>query len=146
MRWNYLWIAVLPLLALGCATTKKTAAPAAAKTDVYVHTAAAGGGATTSAGICRPSNIESVMSSHGSALRSCYTSHVPNNPNLGGEVTLSFTINASGNVTAASTTDNTLHHAGVEGCLTSTVKPLKFAAPNKGGSCTVKWPFKFAVR
>jgi TonB family protein len=66
---------------------------------------------------------------------------VPNNPNLGGQVTLNFTIQSSGAITGIGTSESTLHHAGVESCLQNTVQSAQFAKIN--GTCTVKWPLTF---
>ena len=67
----------------------------------------------------------------------------PENPTLGGKVTVKFVISRTGSVSKASTKTTTMANKAVEGCINSRFMRFKFPEPKGGGIVIVSYPFIF---
>lgn len=89
-----------------------------------------------------PGAISRVVMSRMGAFRACYESALARDPTMRGTVTVAWSIDPSGSVSAANVASSSLDNARVEGCLLRQVRRLKFPSADKptGG---VSWPFHF---
>jgi TonB family protein len=95
-------------------------------------------------GVFDPELIRRVVREHVGQVRYCYERALSSTPGLAGRVSLQWTINATGQVTAASIDDgSTLRNSDVEACLVQRVKTWRFSPPKDGGVVVVKYPFIF---
>ncbi len=90
-----------------------------------------------------PSDVRRVVMSHAGALRACWEIEAQRKPGLAGKVTLTWTIDRTGVVTAATVAATTLHDDRVEGCLLRQVESWRFPAGT--GKTTATFPFVFAL-
>ena len=81
--------------------------------------------------------IRTEMRKHVDELRACYEAGLAGSPELGGTVSATFTIAASGKVTSASAMGV---DPKVASCIAAAVKKIAFAKP-KQGSVAVSYPF-----
>ena len=79
------------------------------------------------------SQVDAVIKRNLSKFRYCYQRELTKNPNLGGKVTVKFTIAKDGQVSAAKTKVSSVSNSAVEGCLNKTMMKLKFPAPKGEG-------------
>lgn len=91
-----------------------------------------------------PNVIRRVVVEHRGALQACYTVEAGKDPTLKGAVTVHWSIDASGKVTATSIVSSTLGNASVEACLLRQVGSWSF--PSSDGRSEVTFPFTFGVR
>ena len=90
------------------------------------------------------SQVDAVIKRNLSKFRYCYQRELTKNPNLGGKVTVKFTIAKDGQVSAARTKVSSVSNSAVEGCLNKTMMQLKFPSPKGEGIVIVSYPFLFA--
>jgi len=95
------------------------------------------------AGSLDRSVIVRVIRSRTNAFRACYERQLQRQPNLGGRLSIAFTIGASGRVTSARVQSSTVGNGSVEACLVRQVQRMRFPAPAGGGSVRVTYPFIF---
>ena len=74
-------------------------------------------------------------------MKSCYEQQLVRQPNLGGRVTVQFTIAASGQVIASVVQTSTIGNPAVEMCIVQAVKRWEFPKPIGGGIVLVSYPF-----
>ena len=74
----------------------------------------------------------------------CYEKQLSSNPNLGGKISIYFTIAPTGTVPKASVRETTMNSKAVENCAVGVMKSLKFPKPKGGGIVVVTYPFVFA--
>jgi len=88
------------------------------------------------------SAISSVISAHMAGLQSAYNAQLKRNPNLGGKIVVTFTVNAQGIVTNAYVSSSTMNSPELESQVVSRIYGWKFPAVS-GGEVTVVYPFVF---
>jgi len=98
---------------------------------------------STSQGFCKKGNIESVVRRRAGAIRACYEQRLQVNKDLKGKISIRWTIDAEGSVSAASATVDTMGDAESTNCVLRTLRRMKFEKP-EGGVCVVQWPFVFS--
>jgi hypothetical protein len=103
-----------------------------------------GGDEVGGAGVFDQNQVTSMIRQRQSAFRRCYETELRNNPTLAGKVSVQFTIEERGNVSAASATENTTGSAGLASCVVGVIRRLRWAQGPEGGSVTFNYPFVFA--
>lgn len=73
--------------------------------------------------------INAVVQRHRSEIRACYDAALQRNPGLRGKVSVAFTIQPNGIVSASSVKESTLGDRGLEQCIVSRVKTWIFPKP-----------------
>lgn len=86
--------------------------------------------------------IARVMNARQRAFERCYTRYA-RTTRLTGEVVIRFTIRPNGTVRNVKVRKTTLRHKGVEACLVSTGKTLRFSAMSGTETTRVFYPFRF---
>ena len=76
-------------------------------------------------------------------IRWCYQKAFEKNPNLDGELTVSFVVSPTGSVMSAKVVSSTLDDDDLEGCIENKVLTWRFPAPKGGG--VVKINYQFAL-
>lgn len=89
--------------------------------------------------------IRKVVRQHRREIKFCYEQELQKNPELGGRVTVKFTISPTGDVIGASVTKSTLNNTKVESCMQRKIQRWVFPAPKGGGIVQVNYPFNFAT-
>jgi hypothetical protein len=74
-------------------------------------------------------------------IRWCYQKAFQKNPNLEGDLTVSFIISPTGSVMSAKVVSSTLEDKDLEGCIERKILTWRFPAPKGGGIVKVKYPF-----
>ncbi|MFH1263870.1 MAG: AgmX/PglI C-terminal domain-containing protein [Pseudomonadota bacterium] len=87
--------------------------------------------------------IARVVQENLSAIRYCYEKSLLDDPELGGQVVLKWSISSVGLVTATGIGSSTLKNANVHRCLVGEVRDWKFPKPRDGGIVLVSYPFVF---
>jgi Ca-activated chloride channel family protein len=87
--------------------------------------------------------IRRVIRRRQRGLRYCYEKGLTRNPNLGGKLEVTWTIDSKGRVTAVELGESMLKDAKVEGCIVRQIKRWRFPAPKGGGAVKVRYPFIF---
>ncbi len=96
-------------------------------------------------GKLEPEVIQRVVRRNFSKFARCYDQGLAKNATLRGKVAVRFTIQAGGNVTDASDTDqSTLHDPAVVGCIIHQFEKLTFPSP-KGGVVKLIYPLVFGL-
>jgi TonB family protein len=85
--------------------------------------------------------IRRIVRAHINEVRYCYNKLLVKEPTAEGKVTVSFTIDATGKVSASSVADNTTGNDDVAECIAKAVKRWTFPRPTGGGVVTVSYPF-----
>ena len=88
-----------------------------------------------------PGQISRVVMSRMGAFRACYESAVARDPSLKGSVTVGFSVEPGGSVSAASIGSSSLGNGRVEGCIQRVFTRLKFPTADK--PTRASWPFIF---
>lgn len=88
--------------------------------------------------------IRRVIRKHRREIKFCYEQQLQKNKALAGQVTMNFTISATGNVIAAKTKKSTLNNTAVESCMASKIRRWVFPEPKGGGIVIVNYPFNFS--
>lgn len=96
--------------------------------------------ATVSAGLDRDI-IRRIVRAHINEVRHCYNQGLAKDPDLGGKVTVQFTIVASGKVGESKVDSTTLSDQSVSECVAKAVKRWKFPKPQGGVDVSVTYPF-----
>ncbi len=108
------------------------------KTTDWIHTQP-----TPSAG-CDKGDIAKTVRSRASSIRSCYEVQLMSRADLGGKITVQWSISGDGSVTQARATDDTMQSPAVTDCVLRAMRHLRFKAPEPGSTCVVSWPFAFS--
>jgi TonB family protein len=85
--------------------------------------------------------IQRVIRLHKKEVQLCYERELHNKPDLGGRVTLHFSIGATGQVVAAHVSQSTLQNASAERCIVQAVKRWTFPKPADRQAVTITYPF-----
>ncbi len=91
---------------------------------------------------CDDSAVRRVVQARENAFQHCYERHLQTDPDLGGEVTYSWTIDLDGTVTDVEIDDSSMNDEGVESCQRRIIERLRFAEPD-GETCDVAYPMEF---
>lgn len=102
-------------------------------------------GRTIIKGALSKAEISRVIRKNLSRFKYCYEKQLNAHPKLAGKVSVYFTIAPTGGVAAAKVQESTMKNAAVEGCVTKTMRTLKFPKPKGGGIVVVTYPFVFAA-
>lgn len=102
-------------------------------------------GRTIIKGALSKSEIGRVIRRNLSRFKYCYEKQLNANPNLAGKISVYFTIAPTGSVANATVRESSMKDAKVEGCVTKTMRTLKFPKPKGGGIVVVTYPFVFAA-
>lgn len=76
-------------------------------------------------------------------ILACYERQLSSRKDLGGKVSVKFTISGLGSVETQNITESTMRDATVEGCILNRVAKWTFPAPNGGTKVIVTYPFLF---
>lgn len=76
-------------------------------------------------------------------ILACYERQLSARKDLGGKVSVKFTISGQGAVETQNITESTMRDATVEGCILNRVAKWTFPAPNGGTKVIVTYPFLF---
>jgi TonB family protein len=85
--------------------------------------------------------IRRVIRRHLNEVRFCYEKELVRTPTLAGRLTLQFTINAAGQVIAATVPSSTLNNPALESCAVAAVKAWEFPKTRGDGTVVVNYPF-----
>ena len=88
--------------------------------------------------------IRRVVRRHINEVKYCYEQELTRRPELGGRITVQFTIAASGQVMATQLQSSTVGNERVENCTVQAVRRWEFPKPLGGGIATVSYPFVLA--
>jgi outer membrane biosynthesis protein TonB len=95
-------------------------------------------------GMFDQSQVVRMIRQRQSAFKRCYETSLRNNPSLQGKVTVQFTIEQRGNVSAARAVENTTNDAGLASCVVGVIRRLRWREGPEGGSVQYSYPFVFA--
>jgi outer membrane biosynthesis protein TonB/pSer/pThr/pTyr-binding forkhead associated (FHA) protein len=100
---------------------------------------------TVVTGSIDPDAILNAILAHKDEFRLCYEREInAETPNIGGSVSTTFVIGATGRVTQAGINSTSLKNANVERCVINVIKRIEFPIPRGAGVVQVSYPFKFA--
>lgn len=86
-----------------------------------------------------------VVRRHQNEIRFCYESELNKQPDLGGKVTVAWTIGATGTVEVAQIAESGLRNETVEACIVQRVKRWTFPEPSGGQEVAITFPWVFNV-
>jgi hypothetical protein len=89
--------------------------------------------------------IRRIVRAHINEVRSCYNAGLTRDPNLGGRVTVQFSIIGNGKVSSSVVQENTTRDSEVGNCIAKAVKRWKFPRVNNGGTALVSYPFRLTA-
>ncbi len=92
---------------------------------------------------CDPANIRRVIGARTNAIQHCYERRLQTNPELAGNMTLTWRIELDGSVSNVRVVESTLNDPQVDGCITRVIERLNFDEPD-GGMCEINYPFVFS--
>ncbi len=85
--------------------------------------------------------IRAEIRRHTNRVKVCYATGLKRSPNLGGRVTVEFTIGATGKVVRSVVRSTTLGDRPVEQCIAKVARSYRFPKPRGGGIVIVTYPF-----
>ena len=101
-------------------------------------------GATTVTGKLPPEVIQRIIRQNFGRFRLCYEKGLAKNVNLGGRVTVKFTIDTTGAVSHLADGGSDLSDKDVVACVVQAFGNLSFPTPEGGGTVAVAYPIIFA--
>lgn len=101
-------------------------------------------GATTVTGKLPPEVIQRIVRQNFGRFRLCYEKGLAKNVNLGGRVTVKFTIDPTGAVSHLVDGGSDLSDKDVVACVVQAFSNLSFPTPEGGGTVAVAYPIIFA--
>ncbi|HWV38393.1 MAG TPA: AgmX/PglI C-terminal domain-containing protein, partial [Vulgatibacter sp.] len=88
--------------------------------------------------------IAEIIRRHWNEIKYCYERELQKDPNLQGKVEIAFTIDATGSVSEAAASQDTVGGNGAVGrCMVQRVRRWKFPEPKGGGQVMVTYPWVF---
>ena len=102
-------------------------------------------GRTIIKGSLKRAEIARVIQRNLPRFKFCYEKQLTAKPNLGGKVSVQFTIAPTGSVARASVRETSMNDTTVETCVVNVMRSLKFPKPKGGGIVVVTYPFVFAA-
>lgn len=103
-----------------------------------------GGAIRGGSGRLDPGQIALTVRQRVALLRACYERGLRSHPRLQGTMTVAFTIQAEGTVSAIRVSGNTTGSRSVEACVTRVVRGFRFRPGPMGGSVDYAFPISFA--
>ena len=97
--------------------------------------------ATGGTGTLNPDEVRSTVGRALGGIKACYERALRRDPTLQGRVTISFTIGATGRVTRAVPSNDTIGSA-VSGCVADRFRLISVSPP-RNGTVTFSYPFIF---
>lgn len=91
---------------------------------------------------CKPADIQRVVNARANGVKFCYEKALGANPELSGQLGLSWRILPNGSVAKVRVETSTLADKSVGQCVARVIKRWKFPKPD-GGQCAVRYPFVF---
>jgi hypothetical protein len=85
--------------------------------------------------------IRRIVRRHINEVRYCYEQELTKRPDLGGRITVQFTIGQFGQVIAARLQSSTVGNDRIESCTVQAARRWEFPKPLDGGVATVSYPF-----
>ncbi len=86
-----------------------------------------------------------VVRRHQNEIRFCYESELQKHPELGGKITVAWTIGATGSVESAEVAESGLRNETVESCIVQRIRRWNFPEPQGGQEVGVTFPWVFQV-
>lgn len=86
-----------------------------------------------------------VVRKHQNEIRYCYESELQKHPELGGKITVEWTIGSSGAVESAAVAESGLANANVEACIVQRIRRWNFPEPPGGQEVAITFPWVFQV-
>jgi TonB family protein len=86
-----------------------------------------------------------VVRRHQSEIRYCYESELQKHPELGGKITVAWTIGSSGSVESAEVAESGLRNETVESCIVQRIRRWNFPEPKGGQEVAITFPWVFQV-
>jgi TonB family protein len=102
-------------------------------------------GKTTVVGALSREEIERVIKRHQNEILFCYNTELSKEPSLAGKVAINFTIDGSGAIADASSSQNTTNNNNIEQCMLARIRRWKFPEPKGGGQVVVTYPWIFTA-
>ena len=102
------------------------------------------GGEQITMGGMDASLVDAVIKRNLARFKYCYQRELTTDPDLGGKVTVKFTIIGDGTVSAALTKASSIGNTSVDSCLNKVMMGLNFPEPKGGGIVLVSYPFVFS--
>jgi hypothetical protein len=87
--------------------------------------------------------IEKIIRKHQNEIKYCYEVELNKHPDLGGKVSVAFTIDGSGDVSEANVGETSMNNSNVENCMSTKIRRWKFPEPKGGGQVFVTYPWIF---
>jgi TonB family protein len=87
--------------------------------------------------------IRRIIRRHINEVKYCYEQELVRKPELGGRVSVQFTIAATGQVVTSVLQNSTMGNLRVENCVVQAVRRWEFPKPLGGGIVIVTYPFAF---
>jgi TonB family protein len=87
--------------------------------------------------------IRRIIRRHINEVKYCYEQELTRKADLGGRISVTFTIAATGQVVASVVQNSTMGNVRVEGCVVQAVRRWEFPKPLGGGIVIVTYPFNF---
>jgi len=101
-------------------------------------------GKTTVVGGLSKEVIAEIIRRHWNEIKYCYEKELQKDPNLQGKVEVAFTIDATGAVSEAAASQDTVGSNGAVGqCMVQRIRRWKFPEPKGGGQVMVNYPWVF---
>jgi len=91
------------------------------------------------------SQVSRVVRRRMRLIISCYTRELRTQPELAGEVTITFVIASDGGVQQSGVASSTLGSPPTERCILNTVRRWRFPEPPDGGTVQVSYPLEFSA-
>jgi len=89
--------------------------------------------------------IMSVIRKHHNEIKFCFEKEAQKTPDLGGKVSVSFTIDPSGSVSEADVSETSLNNTNAESCMLARIRRWRFPGPQGGGVVSGNCPWVFSV-
>jgi outer membrane biosynthesis protein TonB len=89
--------------------------------------------------------MQSIVVQNRQQIRACYEAALNQQPELQGKLTVHFTIDSAGTVTAADVNQarTTLHDPKIQACALNAIRAINFPRSSRGFESTVNYPFDF---
>ena len=94
------------------------------------------------AGFCEARDVLKVVDARQGGIKDCYEKELARNPELQGQVTMTWRLGLDGKVASVIVESSTLGSKEVEGCMRRNIERWVFPKP-KGGLCQIRFPYVF---
>lgn len=125
------WQAVAAALAIPCGSATLIERPVIPRPSPYPSSVRLGP-VRANNGAGYQDLVRRIVRAHGTEIRWCYDTHGRRDPRIRGRVTIAFTIDPLGKVTAAAIAENTLGDNDIAECVRNAARRWKFVKPEDG--------------